>query len=250
MTFKDYFSNHAQIYAQHRPTYPPQLFEYLSRLVTTHERVWDCGTGNGQVAIGLTPYFQRIYATDASAQQLAHAIAHPQVHYSVATAEHSSLEDNSIDLITVGLALHWFNFDAFYQEVRRVLKPTGTIAVWGYTDIELPTASEELCDRLSNFRQLVYPYFAPEIEYVINRYETIPFPFVQQKTPEFLMTADWTVDHFIGYLQSLSGTQRYREQHGAEKLNELAQSLISAWQASAIVLPVQWHIFLKVGKLA
>jgi len=248
MTFKDYFSNHAQIYAQHRPAYPPELFEYLSHLAANHDTVWDCGTGNGQVAIGLTPYFQRIYATDASPQQLAHAIAHPQVHYSVTTAEQSGLNDQSIDLIAVGLALHWFNHDLFYQEVRRVLKADGAIAVWCYSDVELPTAPAPLQDALATFRQLVYPYFAPEIEYIWARYETIPFPFVKLAAPQFLMTAVWTVTDLIGYLQSLSGTQRFREQHGATKLNEVAQPLIVVWQELATTLPVQWKIYLKAGR--
>jgi len=250
MAFNDYFSNHAEIYAQHRPSYPPELFEYLSSLVARHEVVWDCATGNGQVAVGLAAYFNQIYATDASKQQLAYAIAHPKVQYSVATAEHSPFPNQSIDLITVGLALHWFDHELFYQEVRRVLRSDGAIAVWCYTDVELPTASSALRDRLSDFRQLVYPYFAPEIEYIWNRYETISFPFAELETPQFLMTANWTVEHFIGYLQSLSGTQLYREQHGSEKLNELAQPLIAVWQDLAMVLPVEWKIYLRAGKLA
>ncbi|MDX2243576.1 MAG: class I SAM-dependent methyltransferase [Leptolyngbyaceae cyanobacterium bins.302] len=249
MPFKDYFSNHAKIYAQHRPAYPDELFEYLSRLVEDHDAAWDCGTGNGQVAIGLTPYFQHIYATDASEQQLAHAIAHPQVTYSVSTAEQTTLPSQSVDLVTVGLALHWFSFDLFYQEVRRVLRPAGAIAVWCYSDVELPTASQPLRDRLAEFRQLVYPYFAPEIEYVWQRYETIPFPFVEQPAPPFLMTTLWTVEDFIGYLQSLSGTQRFRQEQGAEALNAIAQPLIAAWQEAEATLPVQWRIYLRVGRL-
>ena len=249
MKFKDYFSNHAQIYAQHRPAYPSELFEYLGTLVENRETLWDCGTGNGQVAVGLAPYFQQVYATDASEPQIAHAIAHPNVQYSVSTAEHTPLGDRSIDLITVGLALHWFDFDLFYQEVRRVLRPAGAIAVWCYSDVELPTAAQELRDRLSDFRQLVYPHFAPEIEYVMTRYETIPFPFTQLAVPQFLMTANWSVDNFIGYLQSLSGTQRFREHHGAERLNAVAQPLIAAWQNSATTLPVEWQIYLKVGRI-
>lgn len=249
MTFKDYFSGHAEVYAQHRPAYPPELFAYLSGLVNRHETVWDCATGNGQVAIGLTPYFQKIYATDASAEQLAHASAHPKVNYAVSTAEQSPFPPHTFDLITVGLALHWFNIDRFYQEVQRILRPDGAIAVWCYTDVELPTASQELRERLADLRQLVYPYFAPEIEYIWQRYTTIPFPFLEQETPRFLMTADWNLAHFIGYLQSLSGTQRFRQQHGAAALNAAAQPLIAAWENPDRTLPVQWLIHLRVGKI-
>jgi len=250
MSFKDYFSGHAKVYAQHRPTYPQALFAYLHGLVDQHETVWDCATGNGQVAIGLTPYFQQIYATDASPQQLAHAIAHPHVSYQVAPAEQVPLPDDSVDLITVGLALHWFNFDRFYSEVRRVLRSQGAIAVWCYSDFELPTASPAFCDRLSEFRTLIYPYFPPEIEFIRNRYETLPFPFVEVPTPQFLMTAQWTVNDLMGYLQSLSSTQRFREAQGSARLNQLAQELIAAWQDPEISHLAQWRIYLRAGKLA
>ncbi|WP_211263129.1 methyltransferase domain-containing protein [Thioalkalivibrio nitratireducens] len=36
------------------------------------------------------------------------------------------------DLITVGQALHWFDFPAFYAEAARVLRPGGVLAAWGY----------------------------------------------------------------------------------------------------------------------
>jgi SAM-dependent methyltransferase len=248
LQFKDYFSSHAEIYAQHRPAYPAALFRYLSELVSHHDTVWDCGTGNGQVAIGLIPYFQRIIATDASESQLAHAIAHPQVEYRVATAEQSGLPDQSVDLITVGLALHWFNFDGFYQEARRVLKPDGAIAVWCYSDVELPTASPQLTEQLTQFRNLVYPYFAPEISYIWARYTTIPFPFAELPPPKLTIHANWTVAAFIGYLQSLSGTQRFREEQGAEALNAIAQAMIAAW-GEADALPAHWTIYLRAGKL-
>ncbi|HEY9648272.1 MAG TPA: methyltransferase domain-containing protein, partial [Chroococcidiopsis sp.] len=106
-TFNDYFSTQASDYAKYRPTYPEALFDYLAGLVTDHDAAWDCATGNGQVAVGLTPFFQTVYATDASADQITHAFPHPQIRYAVATAEASGLPSQSVDLVTVGLALHW-----------------------------------------------------------------------------------------------------------------------------------------------
>lgn len=250
MQFKDYFSNHASIYAQHRPSYPVALFEYLSHVATQRDTAWDCATGNGQVAVGLAPYFQHVYATDASDRQIAHAFPHPKVTYAVAAAERSLLPDQSIDLVTVGLALHWFNWDSFYAEVRRVLKPDGTIAVWGYTDVEFPFANPALCRSLAEFRQVIYPFFAPEIEHVWSRYQTIPFPFVELSPPAFTMAADWTVENAIGYIQTLSATQRFVEHEGVDRLNHLAQQFVAAWGTPSGVERVEWQIFLRVGKLA
>ena len=60
------------------------------------------------------------------------AYPHDKVDYHVEPAEHVSLGDSSVDLVTVAVAIHWFNFDEFYREVRRVLKPDGILAAWTY----------------------------------------------------------------------------------------------------------------------
>jgi ubiquinone/menaquinone biosynthesis C-methylase UbiE len=74
-------------------------------------------------------YMHPISAT----KQLANAQAAPNIRYEAAAAECSSLEDNSADLITVSQALHWFNFEKFYAEVKRVGKKNSVIAAWTYS---------------------------------------------------------------------------------------------------------------------
>lgn len=70
MTFRDYFSDHAQQYAQYRPHYPRELFDFLSGIVPRHELVWDCGTGNGQAALSLAQYFGKVVATTQARSNL------------------------------------------------------------------------------------------------------------------------------------------------------------------------------------
>src|ERR1051325_10295174 len=120
-TFKDNFSKQSDIYAIYRPHYPTGLYSYLASLTKSHKLAWDCGTGNGQAAIGLTDFYDRIIATDASEQQIKNAVVHQKISYHVSTAENNVIETNSIDLLTVANALHWFDFDVFYREVKRVL---------------------------------------------------------------------------------------------------------------------------------
>src|SRR5438045_3485499 len=126
--FKDHFSGHAPDYRAFRPTYPPELFSFLASIAPTRELVWDCGTGNGQAAVLLADHFARVFATDASAEQIANAEPHPKVEYIVAPAEKCPLADASADLVTVTQALHWFDHHGFYAEVRRVCKPGAVIA--------------------------------------------------------------------------------------------------------------------------
>jgi len=71
-------------------------------------------------------------ATDASTEQIASAVPHPNVEYRVALAEQSGLANHSVKLLTIAQALHWFDLPRFYAEARRVLAPGGVIAAWAY----------------------------------------------------------------------------------------------------------------------
>src|SRR6266852_7952893 len=105
MSFKDYFSSQAADYAKFRPTYPQELFEYLGSIAPSRKQAWDCGTGNGQAAVGLAAVFDRVIATDASEKQIANAQAHEHIEYHVATAENSGLQPETVDLLMVAQAL-------------------------------------------------------------------------------------------------------------------------------------------------
>ena len=75
------FSPFAAAYAAARPTYPPDLFEWLASVAPAHDVAWDVATGNGQAAAGLAVHFHRVIATDISPEQLANAAAHRRVEY-------------------------------------------------------------------------------------------------------------------------------------------------------------------------
>src|SRR5690349_13363206 len=112
-TFKDLFSIQAKDYAKYRPTYPPELFQFLSSLSKHRNKVWDVGTGNGQAAVELSKYFDNVYATDPSEKQINEAVHAPNIFYKVESAENPSVHD--IDLITVAQAFHWFKHEQFAE---------------------------------------------------------------------------------------------------------------------------------------
>ncbi|NEP18901.1 MAG: class I SAM-dependent methyltransferase, partial [Leptolyngbya sp. SIO4C1] len=221
MGFKDYFSGQAENYARYRPRYPEALFEYLAGLVAQRQVAWDCGTGNGQVALSLTPYFERVQATDASAAQIAHAFVHPQVQYQVAPAEAVPLGDRSVDLITVGLAIHWFEIERFYAEVKRVAKPGAILAVWCSGDFLATPETQRLCEIVQTYREFLKPWIAPEVALIEAEYQTLPFPFEELSPPRFQMTAGWRRDQLVGCLKTWSATQRMMQTQGAQTVAEL-----------------------------
>jgi ubiquinone/menaquinone biosynthesis C-methylase UbiE len=185
--FQDHFSSVANHYADFRPHYPSALFDYLATLVPRSSIVY-CAAGNGQATLDLAARFDQVVATDASKEQIASAPSNPKVEYRVAPAEQSGLPDNSVALVVVAQALHWFDFDRFYAEVKRVLIPDGVLAVWAYgiNTVE----GDEVNQLVQNFyANIVGPYWPPERKLVEEGYRTIPFPFIEMPPPAFHMKA-------------------------------------------------------------
>lgn len=243
--FKDNFSNQSDEYLKYRPTYPDELFQFLASLTKDHELAWDCGTGNGQAAMNLAEYFGRIYASDASAKQISNAKLHDKISYHIETAEQSSLENQSVDLITVAIALHWFNLDSFYDEVRRVLKPDGVIAAWTY---RLPEINPGIDQVLKHFHdEVVDDYWLEENRLVSDGYQTIPFPFEEIEAPLFMMTKHWDLSELIGLVSSWSAIQRIIKETGKNPTLQLEADLRKVWGNESDKKEVRWNLILKVG---
>lgn len=247
MSFKDHFSGHAGDYARYRPDYPEALFAYLAMSVSRHELAWDCGTGNGQAALGLAAHFDRVIATDPSQNQIQNAVRHEKIHYSVAPAEQTDIPSRSVDLITVAQALHWFDFDAFYEEVRRVLKPDGMLAVWCYGLSSINPDVDKVAHHY--YRNIVGPYWPPERRYIDEKYRTIPFPFVELPAPEFHMKAEWDMNDLIGYLLTWSATKRCQQNNQQNPIDIIRQALAKAWGREDARLTVRWPIYLRLGRV-
>lgn len=244
-SFEDHFSKQSEQYAQYRPQYPEEIYAYLASVAPAHSFAWDCGTGNGQAAVGLAKYFDRIYATDASAEQISLAYAHDKVDYHVEPAEHVSLADFSVDLVTVAVAIHWFDFDQFYREVKRVLKPDGILAVWTYSLTEVSPAIDSLIHRY--YGEILNGYWPERIRYLEERYETIPFPFEEIAPPFFVMEINWNLIQFAGFLDSWSATQRYKAQKGHHPLEQIWPKLASAWGDEDEPRLIRWPLHFRIG---
>jgi len=127
--FIDNFSFHSKEYSFSRPTYPDALFKFLSAITPQKNLAWDCATGNGQAAIGLCKYFKKVIGSDASKNQIQHGFQRENIDYKIFPAENAKLDNDSVDIVTVAQALHWFDFDKFYTNVKRAGKKGGIIAV-------------------------------------------------------------------------------------------------------------------------
>jgi SAM-dependent methyltransferase len=247
MNFKDYFSKQASAYTKYRPLYPTALFEYLAGLSKGHERAWDCATGSGQAALGLTPYFDEIIATDASKKQITNAIEHSKITYVVAPAEKTEIEFNSLDLIVVAQALHWFDRDRFYAEARRVSKQGGILAVWSYSLLRISPAIDELLDDF--YTDVVGPFWPPERKLVDDKYQSIRFPFQELPVPTFSMEAKWGLEHLLGYLGTWSAVQNFKDKHNADPIEIIIKDLRRTWGRPQDEKEINWPIHMRVGRI-
>lgn len=245
--FKDHFSQVSDAYRAFRPAYPGALFSWLAEVAPRRDVALDCGCGTGQAAVALAPHFARVYGVDPSANQIEKAIPHEKVIYRVAPAEATGLPDASQDLIIAAQALHWFDLDRFYPEVRRLARPEAVFAAFTY---DLMSIDEEI-DAITHhlYYEILGRYWPPERRHVESGYRTLPFPFAELTPPKLAMTAEWQLDHFLGYLSTWSAVKEYRNQTGENPLEETGAQLRAVWGASERVKCVSWPLSVRAGRV-
>lgn len=245
-TFKDHFSSQSGDYRKYRPVYPEALYKFLADHSPAHDCAWDCATGNGQAAMGLAKHFTRVIATDASSQQLGYAMQVNNIEYRCVTAEKTCIEQNSIDLITVAQALHWFDVDAFYQEARRVLKNQGVIAVWSYNLLSISVDIDQIISHL--YADILRAYWPAERQLIESGYREITFPFLRITTPAFTMQAQWNLHELTGYFQSWYAVQNYMRANNKNPVQYILPMLSSAWGNAASRKTISWPLHVLVGQ--
>ena len=239
--FQDYFSGLSASYARFRPTYPPGLFDVVARYAPALDCAWDCATGSGQAAVGLSRHFRKVVATDASPVQIEHATPMAaNVEYRVAPAETSGLETSTVNAVTVAQALQWFDRDQFYAEVRRVCTPGAILAVWHYAgrfsfSPQVDAVTEQLHELFIDYWPAVYDDLKRSFqhldrpEYQEQLFSALSFPYEPLPTPAFELAVDWDVGELIGALSTSSAAQRCLATGWQAKLIGLFEELSAAW---------------------
>lgn len=241
---KDLFSQHAQQYAQFRPVYPEELYEFVFSHVKNFNKAWDAGTGNGQAAHRLARQFKNVFATDISLPQLNQAIKSDNIVYSVA-AEEIDQPNSSIDLITVAQAIHWFNIPEFFNCVSRVAKPDALVAVWGYGLLSVNPEVDKLIVHF--YKHIVGPYWDPERILIDESYQTIPFPFQEIKAPPFSFSFRWSIEQLAGYLNTWSAVRKYVNTNQLNPVEPLIEKLMPYWSRE---MEITFPLFLRLGRIS
>jgi SAM-dependent methyltransferase len=244
VNFNDHFSHDSTKYAEFRPSYPPEMIRWIAELAPHRSTAWDCATGNGQAAVQLAAHFERVVATDASAEQLRAATPHTRVQYLIANERAPHIGDATIDLVTVAQALHWLDLPLFYAEADRVLVDGGVLAVWCYRRPRIDAETDAVIDWFHD--EYVGLYWPANRRIVDDGYRTVAFPYPERAT------GTWTIERamhrsaFIGYVETWSAVHRAR-QRGADPMTEFARRLGEAWPNDTESRTVSWPMSLRAG---
>ncbi|XP_067136590.1 putative methyltransferase DDB_G0268948 [Centruroides vittatus] len=210
---------HVSFYVKYRPN-PPEvitnkIIEYLGEKITSpYRHVLDVGCGSGQSSLIWKPYFQRITGCDISAAQIEEANksnTFDNVNFIVCPSEDIPLADNSVDLLSVVTALHWFDIENFFKEAKRLLMNNGVLAVQSYHRIfKVIFDTDEKTVLANDFMKKLFfdnlrDYWSPKLELLDNEYRLVNFPFGDiVKHSGIKNRSKVAVDTLIGFLNSYS----------------------------------------------
>ena len=260
---------HAASYAAFRPSYPPSVLGAISSFISSQSgsglfSAVDVGCGSGQSTFFLASLFSKVLGVDVSEAQIKNARSksrerdeRDKVEFRVASSDSLPLGDSSVDLVTCAQAWHWLEPSSFYREAARVLRPRGTLAVYGYGNAAVCNSRE--CDRLvSEFYWSLRRegYWHENRSHIDDRYKAVqleaPFSVCQRQDIE--MKIPMSLPHFIGYVSTWSGYCSLLERHpDSSALGDLQLNLLTALQTQGgnkddPSLDISFPVFVVMGQ--
>ncbi len=105
-------------------------FKEILQIRRTFKKCLDVGCGTGLSSVAVAEICESVIGIDMSEGMLEFAASHPKIKYQKANAENLPFGNSTFDLITAGLAMHWFDQPAFLKEAKRVLMPNGWLVIY------------------------------------------------------------------------------------------------------------------------
>jgi SAM-dependent methyltransferase len=186
------FTSRVDNYVKYRPSYPAAIIPLLEAEcgLTDETIVADIGSGTGFLTELFLKHGNRVFGVEPNAEMRAageRLLANYPSFVSVnATAETTTLPDESIDLIVAGQAFHWFQWDAAKVEFKRILRPGGWVAlIWNGFRVETSPVVRGYHELLvkfgTDYKEVSREIETCDIEYLFSprAYRETAFPFKQ-----------------------------------------------------------------------
>jgi SAM-dependent methyltransferase len=161
------FTRTVENYVRYRPSYPLAVVEFLQRTcqLAGTAVIADVASGTGFLAELFLKNGNQVIGIEPNADMRKagqHFLRNYPRFISVdATAEATTLEPHSVDLITVGQAFHWFDQEKARREFARILKPDGwVILAWNIARNNTPF--------MIAYEQIWQNYLAPQADNAVT----------------------------------------------------------------------------------
>lgn len=187
----DLFSEKSEAYAKYRPEYPTEALDVILKPFKNQKKITvvDVGAGTGIASRLLAQRGAQVHAVEPNESMIKSADSHPNITFHQSSAENLPLESNTADIITSFQAFHWFNFKRSLKEFKRVLKPTGQLAlIWNYWDTQHPFTS--------GYAQIIDEASAK------NPHRVGPYSGISGKVKEFRVRLLWKFQ-YLPYYQDI-----------------------------------------------
>ena len=225
------FDGRAGDYAAGRPTYAEKLIDHLyDRVIPKGATIADIGSGTGKFAKHLLDRGSNVCCVEPNDDMRREAeseLSRYQGFRSVnGNAEHTTLGDGSVDIVTTAQAFHWFDTQKFRRECTRIMRHGGkAVLIWNIRDPEqlinreLKSIYTKYCPRFGGFSGGIEKDDIRIKEFFGGRYDYVSF--------DNPMTYDR--DRFIA--RSLSSSYSLKE--GDDRYGEYIDALTELFERCA-----------------
>lgn len=204
------FDGKAEVYARYRPDYAPQAIDAILAIagLNKHSTIADLGAGTGMLARHFADRVGRVFAIEPNAEMRAVARSSLRRFTSLrvldGTAQATGLPDRSVDAVTAGRAIQWFDPVPSRTEMQRILRPGGWLIVVrtpltdAYSSAAIARLHDERISHHEKDRRHHQPQADPVDYFGDDNYIRLAYPCeAHESWPEF-----------FGRVQSLSPSPR------------------------------------------
>src|SRR5271156_2728906 len=228
------FSDRVENYVRYRPGYPPEVLNLLRDEcgLQPNHIVADVASGTGAFTRLLLENGNTVFAVEPNAEMRetgAHQLDRYARLVSVAgTAEETTLDCASVDLVTAAQAAHWFDLPRARAEFARILRPGGwCVLIWNerrtegtpflrdYEQLLLTYATDYKEVRHERTTAMIHEFFAPAA--CQERVSTLRQQFGYAGAAGRLLSSSYVpLEGQAGYAPMMQGLQRIFRAHAAD----------------------------------
>ena len=213
----------------------------------------DVGCGSGQSTFSLSPLCERVVGTDISPAQINNALKlldkknSSNVEFKVASSHQLPFSDESVSMVTCGEAWHWFDPVTVHHELRRILKSSGCLAVYGYLH---PSLNDKECNALYQdfFSVTLKDYWHDNVKIIrahAHNDPTVTFPFPIKERHDIEVHSSISVEMLCGFIESLGTYQSYKKANpDSTALKDLADQLKEISSSDTLDVVSSYYLYI------